>query len=85
MHPIDAAARGIADGAVVRIYNDLGEVHAHARVSAELRPGVVTLPKGLWRSATLNGATATALAPDHLTDIGAGACFNDARVEVAPL
>jgi hypothetical protein len=30
----------------------------------------------------LNGATATALAPDHLTDIGAGACYNDARVEV---
>ena len=82
MHPIDAAARGIANGAVVRIYNDLGEVHAHALVSAEVRPGVVTLPKGLWRTSTLNGATATALAPDHLTDIGAGACFNDARVEV---
>ena len=82
IHPADAAARGIADDDVVRIYNDLGEVHVHARVRDEARAGVVTLPKGLWRSATLNGATATALAPDHLTDIGAGACFNDARVEV---
>jgi len=45
----------------------------------------VALPKGLWRTGTLNGATATALAPDHLTDIGEGACFNDARVEVEPL
>ena len=29
-----------------------------------------------------NGTTATALAPDTLTDIAGGACFNDARVEV---
>jgi hypothetical protein len=33
----------------------------------------------------LNGATSTALIPDALTDIGGGACFNDARVEVAAL
>jgi len=82
MHPADAAARGITDGAVVRVYNDLGTVRVHVRVHDELRRGVVALPKGLWRGATLNGATATALAPDHLSDIGAGACFNDARVEV---
>jgi anaerobic selenocysteine-containing dehydrogenase len=82
MHPVDAMARGIRDGAVVRVYNDLGEVHVPLRLSADLRPGVVVLPKGLWRSSTLNGATATSLAPDHLSDIGDGACFNDARVEV---
>jgi hypothetical protein len=33
----------------------------------------------------MNGLTATALVPDTLTDIGGGACFNDARVEVAAL
>jgi hypothetical protein len=42
----------------------------------------VVLPKGLWRSSTINHSTATALAPDALSDIGAGACFNDARVQV---
>jgi len=42
----------------------------------------VVLPKGLWRSSTANRSTATALAPDTLSDIGAGACFNDARVQV---
>ncbi|MBI3784891.1 MAG: hypothetical protein HY270_15980, partial [Deltaproteobacteria bacterium] len=61
------------------------EVHVPVRVGDDLRCGVVSLPKGLWRSSTRNGATATALAPDHLTDIGAGACFNDARVEVEKL
>jgi hypothetical protein len=32
---------------------------------------------------TLNGSTANALVSDELTDIGGGAVFNDARVEVA--
>ena len=45
----------------------------------------MSLPKGLWRRSTRNGATATALAPDTLTDLGGGACFNDARVQVASL
>jgi len=85
MHPQDAAQRGLGDGDLVRVYNDLGELHVPLDISEDVRPGVVTVPKGLWRSATVNGSTATALAPDHLTDIGEGACFNDARVEVARL
>ncbi len=79
----DAAARAIADGDVVRIYNDLGEVHVHAKVSDAIRAGVVSLPKGMWLESSLNRSTVTALVPDDLTDIGDGACFNDARVEVA--
>ena len=31
---------------------------------------------------TFNGSTANALVSDELTDIGGGAVFNDARVEV---
>ena len=54
-----------------------------ARVSDALRPGVAVLTKGLWRHHTLSGTSANTLAPDTLTDVGAGACFNDARVEVA--
>ena len=42
----------------------------------------MSLPKGLWRKHTANGLTANALAPDTLTDLGGGACFNDARVQV---
>jgi anaerobic selenocysteine-containing dehydrogenase len=84
MHPEDAQARGLGDGDRVRVWNELGEVICGIRISGAVRPGVVELPKGLWSHHTENGATANALAPDSYTDLGAGACFNDARVEVEP-
>ncbi|HEX2253782.1 MAG TPA: molybdopterin-dependent oxidoreductase [Thermoanaerobaculia bacterium] len=83
LHPDDAAARGIVAGALVRVHNELGEVICRARVSDRVRPGVVSIPKGSWRRDSANGAAATALCPSHLNRVGAGACFNDARVEVA--
>ena len=82
IHPEDAGPRGIEDGDAVRIHNTLGEVHCLAAVTPKVPRGVVSLPKGLWQFSTLNGATGNSLVPDSLTDIGAGACFNDARVEV---
>jgi anaerobic selenocysteine-containing dehydrogenase len=85
MHPDDAHARGLADGDLVRIFNDLGEVHCPLQVLPNIRRGTVSLPKGLWRRSTRNGVTVTALVPDALTDIAGGACFNDARVQVASL
>jgi anaerobic selenocysteine-containing dehydrogenase len=82
MHPDDAGARGLKDGDPVRVFNDLGEVRCNLQVGAWIRTGTVLLPKGLWRKHTANGYTANALAPDTLTDLGGGACFNDARVQV---
>ena len=85
MHSSDAAARSLSDGEVVRVFNELGEIEVPVRVADEVRPGVVWMPKGAWCSSTRNGATSTAVTPDHYTDIGAGACFNDARGEVERL
>jgi anaerobic selenocysteine-containing dehydrogenase len=82
MHPDDAGARGLVNGDAVRIFNQLGEVRCNLSVGGWIRPGTVSLPKGLWRKHTANGYTATVLAPDTLTDLGGGACFNDARVQV---
>ncbi|HET9233899.1 MAG TPA: molybdopterin-dependent oxidoreductase [Candidatus Eisenbacteria bacterium] len=83
MHPEDARARRLEHGDLVRVWNASGEVVCRLAVTATLRPGVVLLPKGLWMRHTENGRTANALCPDTLTDLGEGACFNDARVEVA--
>jgi anaerobic selenocysteine-containing dehydrogenase len=85
IHPDDAAPRGIEQGDPVRAFNGLGELHCPANVTADIRPGTVSFSKGVWRKNTYNGSTSNALAPDSLTDLGAGACFNDARVQVALL
>ena len=82
MHPDDAATRGLKDGDAVRIFNALGEVRCNLSVGGWIRQGTVSLPKGLWRKHTANGYTGTSLVPDTLTDLGGGACFNDARVQV---
>jgi anaerobic selenocysteine-containing dehydrogenase len=79
LHPDDAAPRKIGDGDPVRVHNELGEVVCLARVRDRVRPGVVSIPKGAWRRASLSGFTSTALCPAHVNDVGGGACYNDAR------
>jgi anaerobic selenocysteine-containing dehydrogenase len=83
VHPGDAAARAVTDGDLVRMWNELGALEVVARLDADLRPGVVSMPKGLWRRDMPGGLTANALVPDTLNDLAGGACFNDARVEIA--
>jgi anaerobic selenocysteine-containing dehydrogenase len=85
MHPDDAAARGIEEADEVRVWNALGEVHVKAHLTFLVRPGLLSMPKGVWRRHTANGYTTNALTPDSLTDLGGGACFNDARVQVAKI
>jgi anaerobic selenocysteine-containing dehydrogenase len=83
MHPEDARARGLTDGMTVTVWNDLGEVHLPLRITDAVRPGVVCSVKGAWLRTSDNGQTVSALAPGHHADISEGACYNDARVEVA--
>lgn len=84
MNPSDAESRNLKNGDAVRVFNQFGEVHCKLRVDASIRTGVAMMPKGAWRKSSLNGLTATALAPDTLGTAG-GACFNDARVEITAL
>jgi len=48
VHPDDAAARGIADGDVVRLFNARGACLATAHVTEDILRGVVQLPTGAW-------------------------------------
>jgi anaerobic selenocysteine-containing dehydrogenase len=85
IHPDDARSRGIAQDDPVRVFNQLGEMQCPANLTADIRRGTVAFSKGVWRRNTYNGSTSNALVPDSLTDLGGGACFNDARVDVALL
>ncbi|WP_425838422.1 molybdopterin-dependent oxidoreductase [Streptomyces fractus] len=48
IHPGDAAARGLADGDVVRVHNQRGSCLAGLVVSDAVRQGVVQLSAGAW-------------------------------------
>ncbi|MGH6689799.1 MAG: molybdopterin dinucleotide binding domain-containing protein, partial [Gammaproteobacteria bacterium] len=84
--PADATARGVADGAPIRIWNDRGSFDAHAHVTARIPAGTVWMRDG-WEG--LNSLTSgQATIPDDAVDIfgfGAGQAAFDAMVEVAPL
>lgn len=84
IHPTDAAARGIADGAQVRTFNDRGEFLATARVSDDARPGVVVGLSIWWSKMCPGGRNANAVTGQELTDLGGGATFYDVLVDVAP-
>lgn len=82
MHPDDADARELENHEVVRMFNDQGEVRLPVQITPLVRRGTVSMPKGVWRRHVTNGFTSNVLAPDSLTDLGGGACFNDARVQI---
>ncbi len=48
IHPADAAHRAIANDQRVRVYNERGSVCLKARLSADLKPGVVVIAEGSW-------------------------------------
>jgi anaerobic selenocysteine-containing dehydrogenase len=84
MHADDAAARGLADGAVVCVFNDRGEYRCVLRVSARARPGVVNGLGIWWRKLGLAGTNVNELTHQQLTDIGRAPAFYDCLVDVRP-
>ncbi len=82
IHADDAAARGIADGATVRVFNARGEHRCRAEVSRRARPGVVHGMGIWWRKFGLDGTNVNQLTSQRLTDIGRGPTFYDCLVQV---
>ena len=46
INPVDAAARGIADGDIVKVFNDRGTILTAARISERVIPGAYMVAKG---------------------------------------
>ncbi len=84
IHEADAAPRGIADGATVRVFNDRGSYLCKAKLSTRARPGVVNALGIWWRKLGLDGTNVNEVTHQRLTDIGRAPSFYDCLVEVAP-
>ena len=85
MHADDAAARQIASGDVVRVFNARGESRTKAVISKRARPGVVNGLGVWWRKLGLDGTNVNELTSQKLTDMGRGPTFYDCLVEVEAL
>ena len=82
LHPADAIARGIADGARVRVFNDRGSLSLKARVTDRARRGVVVALSIWWKKLARDGRNANELTSQALTDMGRAPTFYDCLVEV---
>jgi anaerobic selenocysteine-containing dehydrogenase len=82
IHPLDAAARGIADGEMVRIFNDRGTFVARARVTARARAGLVVGLSIWWKKYASDGKNANEVTSQRLTDMGRAPTFYDTLVQV---
>ena len=74
----DAAARGVADGATVSVYNDRGAFEGEAKISDDVNAGVATL--GYWRQ--LNRGTVNAVSSAEFAHMGHAPSFSDNLVKV---
>jgi anaerobic selenocysteine-containing dehydrogenase len=83
LHPADAEARGIKDGDKVRVFNDRGAVVLWARLTGDVRAGVVASTGQWWSRHYLDGGNANFTTPDFTADMGGGSAFNTNLVEVA--
>ena len=82
IHATDAAARGIQNGARVRVFNSRGEHICKAAISRRARPGVVNGLGVWWRKLGLNGTNVNQLTSQRLTDMGDAPTYYDCLVEV---
>jgi len=83
IHPLDAAARQIAAGALVIVENRRGWCTLRAVVTDDVRPGVVVSPKGRW-SRHADGRNINWTTSDALGDMAGQSTFHSNRVWVRP-
>ena len=88
LNPVDANARGISNGALVRVFNARGATVLPAHVTKRIAPGVVSIKEGAWftpcRDGTDLGGSANVLSDDRSAPSGA-TTYNSNQVEVTLL
>lgn len=84
VNPADAAARGIAEGDLVRVFNERGACYLHANIVEHTQPGVALAFTTWWSTHSPRGANINQLTSDRLADMGGGATFYTNLVEVEP-
>ncbi|MFC1824809.1 molybdopterin dinucleotide binding domain-containing protein, partial [Thermodesulfobacteriota bacterium] len=86
INPEDAEQRNIADGDVVRVFNDRGRMKVKAKLSKKIKAGIVNTTEGWWPEqfieGHLNELTHDMINPAQEQLYQANAAFCDVLVEV---
>jgi anaerobic selenocysteine-containing dehydrogenase len=82
IHPDDAAARGLQDGTMVRVFNARGSYDCKAQISTRAQPGMVVGLGVWWRKLGVKGTNVNELTSQNLTDMGRAPVFYDCAVQV---
>ena len=82
IHPDDAAARGLQDGTIVRVFNARGSYDCKAQISTRAQPGMVVGLGVWWRKLGVKGTNVNELTSQNLTDMGRAPVFYDCAVQV---
>jgi anaerobic selenocysteine-containing dehydrogenase len=85
LHADDAAARGIVDGALVRVSAEAGELRLRAAISDRVRPGVALSYKSPWPRFERDGINLNALNPGLRADLGDSSAVNSLWVCVTAI
>ncbi len=81
IHPVDAAARDIQQGAWVTVANGRGSCRLKAMITDGVRPGVVASPKGRW--GVIEGGHVNFTTSDALADLAGQSTFHSNLVWVS--
>ena len=81
--PADAAARNIAEGDELSVWNRRGNVRLRAVVSENVKAGVAWSPSLWWHRDSPDNRNVNALTSDRLTDLGGGSTFHTNLVQIA--
>ncbi len=93
LHPLDAAARGVSEGSIVKVFNDRGAILAGVHLSEDIRPGVVQMSTGAWydpQDPCIAGSLDKHGNPNVLTEdigssrLGQGCSAQSCWVEITP-
>ncbi len=84
LHPEDAAARGVAEGAMVILRNAEDEITLQLTLDASLPRGVALAPKGRWPRFS-DGSNINALYDGAHADLGGSTCVHNVEAEILPV
>jgi anaerobic selenocysteine-containing dehydrogenase len=69
MHPADAAARGLATGDAVEVFNARGSIQLHAQIGDSVPQGVVAARMD-WNKLSGDGSERSAIPTSQKRDVG---------------